>query len=308
MSSPPAASQPAENVSGTRGLAFAAMLMAVASWAIAFPLITIALDIMGPLTLAAMRFVSAGVLGLAWIAWKRPRLPSLRDGLRFLACGFFGSACYSAFSNLGQETVSAGAASFITNIIPVLTAIVAWPALGERLNRYGWLGCLIGFAGVTYIAVDLPGGLSFGAGAMFIFIATLSAAIYFVLVKPLIARYGAMPSTAFMLVVSALFLLPWYPEALAEAGQANPQQLMAIGGLILLPTVVAYFGSVYALGHLPAGVSTSLIYLIAPLASVFAYLFLGDVPTVATLIGGAIAIVGTAVVAVWGKVEEAPSR
>ena len=128
------------------------------------------------------------------------------------------------------------------------------------------------------------------------------------LVKPLIARYGAMPSTAFMLVVSALFLLPWYPQALAEAGQATPHQLVAIGGLIVLPTVVAYVGSVYALGHLPAGVSTSLIYLIAPMASVFAYLFLGDLPTAATLVGGAIAIVGTAVVAMWGKVEEAPVR
>lgn len=287
--------------SGSRGLAFAAILLAVVSWAVAFPLVTIALTAMTPLPLTAVRFVSAAVPAIGWILWKRVPLPSWPHLVRFLACGFFGSACFSVFINMGQRTVSAGAASFITNIIPILTALVAWPCLGERLNWAGWLGCLIGFAGVSYIAGGQPGGLSFGAGATFIFLASLSAAVYFVLQKPLVITYGAMPCTAYTLVCSALFLLPWFPQALAQAGQASPLAFMAVVGLVLFPTLIAYVTSIYALGHLPAGVTTSFLYLMAPLATVMAFFFLGDVPSIATLVGGALAIFGTLVVAKWGR-------
>jgi drug/metabolite transporter (DMT)-like permease len=286
--------------SGSKGLAFAAMLLAAASWAIAFPLVTIALTVMSPLPLSSIRFVSAAVLALGWVLWKRAPFPSWQHVIRYLACGLLGSACYSVFINLGQMTVSAGAASFITNIIPILTALVAWPLLGERLNWAGWLGCLIGFAGVSYIAMGQPGGLSFGAGAMFIFLASLSASAYFVLQKPLIETYGAMACTAYTLVFSALFLLPWFPQAIAQVGHAEPHALVAIIGLILFPTVLAYVGSVYALGQLPAGVTTSLFYLVAPLATLFAFIFLGDIPSTPTLAGGALAILGTAMVAKWG--------
>lgn len=298
----------ASGASSSKVLPLAAMLAATVSWAIAFPFVTIALEIMSPLPLSSIRFVSAGVLALLWLVWRRPRLPSLPHTGRYLACAFLGSACYSVFINIGQGTVSPGAASFITNIIPILTALVAWPVLGERLNWLGWLGCLLGFAGVSYIAIGLPGGLSFGAGAMFIFLSSVSASIYFILQKPLVALYGPLPCSAYTLVFSALFLLPWFPQALSEVAPANTQQIIAVIGLIFLPTVVAYLGSVYALGHLPAGVTTSLLYLMAPLATGFAYLILGEVPTLATLVGGTLAIIGTIIVAGWGKVAERPAR
>lgn len=287
--------------SGSMSLAFGAMLLAAASWAIAFPLITIALTAMTALPLSAIRFVSAAVLALGWILWTRAPFPSWRHVGRYIACGLLGSVCYSVFTNIGQVTVSAGAASFINNIIPILTALVAWPVLGERLNWAGWLGCLIGFAGVSYIAVDQPGGLSFGAGAMFIFLATLGSAGYFVLQKPLVEAYGAMPSTAYTLLFSGIFLLPWFPEALEQVGQAEPRALAAIGGLILFPSVLAYICSLYALGKLPAGVTTSLFYLVAPLATLFAFIFLGDVPSTPTLVGGALAVLGTVIVTRWGR-------
>lgn len=289
-------------------LPLAAMLAATVSWALAFPFVTIALEIMSPLPLSSIRYVSVGVLALLWLLWRRPCLPSLPHIGRYLACAFLGSACYSVFINIGQGTVSPGAASFITNIIPILTALVAWPVLGERLNALGWVGCLLGFAGVSYIAAGLPGGLSFGAGAMFILLASVSASFYFILQKPLVAQYGALPCAAYTLVFSALFLLPWFPQALTEVAPANTSQVIAVAGLILLPTLVAYLGSVYALGHLPAGVTTSLLYLMAPLATGFAYLILGEVPTLATLAGGALAILGTIIVAGWGKVAERPQR
>lgn len=257
---------------------------------------------MTPIPLSSTRFVITGLFAGIWILWCRYRLPTRRNAVRYIICASLGSLTYSIGINIGQQSVSPAAASLITNITPILTALVAWPVLGERFTWAGWIGCLISFAGVSYIAIGQPGGLSFGAGATYILIASLGAALYFVLQKPLIATYGALPSTAYTLFFSGLLLLPWFPAAIGEMSLASPDTLAALGGLILFPTLLAYLGSTYALGYLPAGIMANFLYLIAPLATLLSFLFLGDLPSVPTLIGGAMAILGTMIVARWGKV------
>ena len=51
------------------------------------------------------------------------------DALRFLLCGFLGIALH-ALLNTGEQTVSAGAASFIVNTLPIFTALLAAVFLG----------------------------------------------------------------------------------------------------------------------------------------------------------------------------------
>lgn len=291
--------------SKSAALAYGGVLLAAFSWAIAFPFVTMALAEMSPVPLSAMRFVITALFAAVWIIWCRYRLPTRRHMVRYIVAAALGSLTYSIGMNFGQQTVSPAAASLISNITPIFTALVAWPVLGERFSLAGWIGCLISFAGVTYIALGQPGGLSFGAGATFVLIASLGGGLYFVVQKPLVATYGALPSTAYTLLFSGLLLLPWFPEAVMEAGVASPRTLLAVSGLVLFPTVLAYIGSTYALSYLPAGIMANFLYLIAPLATLLSFLFLGDVPTIATLIGGAMAILGTIIVARWGK---APPR
>lgn len=290
-----------ERTATAPSLAYGGILLAVFSWAIAFPLVTLALKEMTPVPLSSTRFVITAMFAAGWILLCRYRLPTRRHMVRYAICAALGSLTYSIGINIGQQTVSPAAASLITNITPILTALVAWPVLGERFTWLGWVGCLISFAGVTYIAIGQPGGLSFGAGATFILIASLGAALYFVLQKPLVAIYGTMPSTAYTLLFSGLLLLPWFPSAIGEMTEASQLTLLALAGLVLFPTLLAYVGSTYALGYLPAGVMANFLYLIAPLATLLSFLFLGDVPSVPTLIGGAMAILGTVIVARWGK-------
>jgi len=254
-----------------------------------------------PVPLATVRFGIAAIAALGWLIWRRPILPTWPHMLRFAICGLLGFTLYSVFINIGQTTVSASAASFITNIIPILTALLAWLLLGERFRFLGWAGCLISFAGVSYIAVGQPGRLSFGAGATFILMASMCSALYFVLQKPLVPIYGALTCTGYTLVFAGLFLLPWIPEAAIQIIDASPRTIIAVAGLALFPTLLAYLAWTYALGRLPAGVAANFIYLVAPLAALLAFVFLGERPSGSTLIGGAMAIIGTIIAARWGK-------
>ncbi len=165
----------------------------------------------------------------------------------------------------------------------------------------GWLGCVASFVGVSIIAVDQPGGLAFGSGATFILLAALCSAAYFVLQKPLVATYGALPCTAYTLVSGAMFLLPWSPQAAVQLMHVSPETMLAVTGLALFPTLLAYLAWNYALGELPAGMAANFLYLVAPLATLLAFIFFGDKPSIYTILGGAMAMLGTSIVAKWGR-------
>ncbi|TPX03364.1 EamA family transporter, partial [Schumannella luteola] len=52
----------------------------------------------------------------------------------------------------------------------------------------------------------------------------------------------------------------------------------------------------YAVGRMPVAISTSLLYLVPPVAVLIAWAWLGELPVPAELLGGAIVIIGVVVI------------
>lgn len=280
---------------------YAAVAFTVISWAAAFPLIRIALNELAPIQLAAARFAMAAILILAWLAWTRPPLPARSDALRMFLCGLAGIALYNIFLNTGQQTVAAGAASFIVNSAPILTALLALIFLGERFKIWGWIGTIISFCGIAVIASGQPGGLSFGAGSIFILGAAVCTGSYFVLQKPLVAKYGAMPCAAYTMLIGALLLSPWLPSATATLTTASHRTIGAVIALAVFPAALGYATWTYALGYFGAARASNFLYLIAPVATALAFVFTGEVPNIQTLVGGALSIAGVIIVNTRGR-------
>lgn len=279
------------------GLAAGAVAVTVLSWAVAFPVIHIGLQTFAPIPLASLRFALAALLALAWLTWTRPALPRGADAVRFFACGGIGVALYNVLLNTGQTTVSAGAASFIVNTLPVFTAILAAVFLRERFRLWGWIGTGVSLCGVALIASGQPGGLSFGAGASLVLAAALCSAIYFVLQRPLVARHGALNCAAYTLVAGALCLLPWLPAAITTAfTSATATGWLAVAFLGVVPAALGYVTWTYALGQFGAARAATFLYLVPPVATGLAYVLTGEVPATLTLSGGLIAIAGVVLV------------
>ncbi|MFM0057549.1 DMT family transporter [Paraburkholderia phytofirmans] len=282
-------------------LAAGAVAFTIVSWASAFPFIRIGLQGLPPLQLAAARFATAALLVLAWLAYRRPRLPTWRDSLRFALCGFLGIALYNALLNTGEKTVAAGAASFIVNTLPIFTALLAAVVLGERFNRWGWLGSLVSLAGIAVIARGQPGGLTLGAGSTLILGAALCSASYFVLQRRLIPVYGALTCTAYTLLAGALLLTPWLPGALHSLDGAPHGTLQAVLVLGVFPAALGYATWTFALGHFGAARAANFLYLTPAVATALSALLTGERPGLATLCGGLMAIAGVVVVALRGR-------
>jgi drug/metabolite transporter (DMT)-like permease len=283
-------------------VAAGAVAFTIVSWAAAFPFIRIGLHGLAPLQLAAARFATAAVLVIAWLAWRRPPKPSARDALRFLVCGFLGIALYNALLNTGEQTVSAGAASFIVNTLPIFTALLAAVFLRERFNRWGWLGSLVSLAGIAVIAHGQPGGLVLGSGSTLILGAALCSASYFVLQRRMIPVYGALPCAAYTLLAGAVLLTPWLPGALASlGGSASHDTALAVLVLGVFPAALGYATWTFALGYFGAARAANFLYLTPAVATALSMALTGERPGVETVCGGLLAIAGVVFVALRGR-------
>ena len=282
-----------------------AILVTVGAWASAFPLIRIGLSGLEPLQLAAARFALAAAIVLVGVIAFRPKLPGPRDAALFLASGAAGIALYNALLNSGQQTVSAGAASFLINTSPILTAVLATLFLRERYGLWGWIGSGLAFLGAAVIAAGQAGGFRLGAGASLVVGAALCQATYFILQRPLVPRYGALACTAYTILAGALLLMPWIGPAAARLVAAGPSSaaLWAVVALGVLPSAIGYAAWTYALDVYGASRAANFLYLVPPTTMLIAFGLTREVPSVTTVFGGAVAIAGVALVNLRRKLE-----
>lgn len=237
------------------------------TWAASFPAIGMALRGFEPLPMASLRFALAAILAVAWLAWRRPARFSGHDFRILILCGLLGIALYNVLLNSGQQTVSAGAASFIVGSQPMFMAILAVLFLKEAFNRWSWLGTSLGFAGLTLIAMGQPGGMQFGAGSSLIVGAALSAAAFSVLQRPLFSRIEPLTVTAIVLLIGAIALAPWLPAGIDQYAAAQPDAQLAVVFLAVAPAAIGQVCWSYAIKHFGAARAGQFLYLIPPLAT-----------------------------------------
>lgn len=286
-----------------------AALITVLLWASAFPMIKLGLQDFSPIPLAALRFAVAGVTLIVLLLISRQLRP-VEDGTRIhkpkilLRLGFaalMGIAGYNVLLNTGQQTINAGAASFIVNTVPVFTVILSATLLKERFTPWAWVGMCISFSGVALIASTQPGGLSFGAGAIWVLGAAICQAAFFVAQKPLVLLLGPLRTTTIVVIAGAVWLSPWLPHALTEAVAASWTSLATVVYLGIFPAAAGYATWSYAQAHFGASRAAIFLYLVPPVAVAIAWFTSGETPNLLTLIGGALAILGVAVINTRGR-------
>lgn len=277
----------------TLGLA----VFTIIAWASAFPAIRAALDGFGPLELGAARFAIAAVPAALFLAVTRPKLPEWREAWRFGFGGLVFVAGYTVLLNLGQQTVPAGAASFIIKINPIITAALAMVVLGERFSATQWLGSAISLSGVGLIAFGQSGAaLDLGLGVLLVLGAALCNSLTTIVQKPLFAAHNPLTVTAWNMIVGGLLLTPFLPSAIAQAQVASPSSLNAMIYLAIVPSLLAYATWTTLLSRLPAGRAANLLYAAPPVATLISYLWLGEIPTPLGILGGAMALGGVIIV------------
>jgi drug/metabolite transporter (DMT)-like permease len=98
------------------------------------------------------------------------------------------------------------------------------------------------------------------------------------------------------MVIGALALSPMLPAGIAQASGAGLEALGSAIYLGLVPSFIAYGSYAIALSRLPASRASNFLYCVPPVATVMGYLWLGEVPGPAGIVGGLMALGGVAIV------------
>jgi drug/metabolite transporter (DMT)-like permease len=278
-----------------------ALSTALLLWASAFAAIRAGLRGYSPTHLALLRFLTASLVLLVYAVVRRVEIPAPRDLPALVLTGFLGISFYTVAINYGEQTVTAGAASLIVASAPIFLGILAFLFLGERLVWWAWLGFAISFGGVALISVGTSGGVGINLGAVWILIGTFAAAICSALQKRFTARYRPLDLSAYTIWSGAACLL-FFAPGLTETIRAAPwQATLAVLYLGVGPGAVAYSAWVVALESAPASIVGNALFLVPPLAIAVAYVWLGEVPSELSLIGGVITLAGVGLVRWKGK-------
>jgi drug/metabolite transporter (DMT)-like permease len=285
-----------------------ALSAALFLWASAYAGIRVGLRSYSPAHLALFRFLVASLVLAIYVSVNNFRLARLRDVPRLVLTGIFGITLYNLLLNSGEVSVSAGVSSLLISSAPIWIALMSTFMLGERLTLWGWGGVFISFIGVAMIAAGEGNGLHFSTRALLLAFAALSSAAYIVMQKQLLKTYTALEVTTYAIWFGTLLLIPFGRGLIFSIHTAPISSTLAVVYLGIFPAAIAFTAYAYAISHGPVNRISSFLYLVPVLAIGIAWVWLGEVPRMMSLLGGGVALAGVVIVNVWGKSSTGVAR
>ena len=195
-------------------------------------------DIPSKLLFAGIRFLLAGLLTLGYLSVRQKKIPYPREVSPGKLCclSLFQTVLQYAFTYIGLAGTT-GAKSAILNQINVFLLVLLTPLFfrREKLTLQKSIGCLLGFAGIIVINLD---GLtfSFQTGDGFIVLASLSAAVGYLISKKYAGEADPAAVTGFQQLVGGGILLT---AGLLSGGHIARVTPSGIGSLIFLSLAAA---------------------------------------------------------------------
>jgi len=265
-------------------------------WSSAFPAVRYTLQYYSPEALMIMRFIIASVLLLSYCAVRRVPLPRLRDVPLFAASGVVGVFLYMWAFNTGAATVQSGISSFIISSAPVFTLIMSIVFLKEKAGKAIWIGVLVSFAGIGVIAATTITDLQLNVGVLLLLAAAIFTSAFNIIQKRITHNYTPMQATAYSVAFGTLLMCIFVPAMLREIPTAPLSVNIVVVYLGVFPAAIAYFLWGYALAKAEKTIYvTSFAYLSPFLASIMAFLWLGETIPPAAFVGGVVVIAGMVV-------------
>ncbi len=284
----------------TRAVALVKLTIAVVAWGGSFIATKVALRDASPVALVWTRFLmGVGILGGAVISRRQLAPVSRGDLARFALLGFLGITFHQWLQSNGLVTAQASTTAWIVATTPVFIAILGAIVLRERLPHIGVVGIALAAAGVLLVVTrgdlaQLARGRFGAPGDLLILLSAPNWAVFSVLSRRGLqghppARMMFYVMTLGWLFTTALFLAGPAPHALPRFTREGWIAAVFLG---VVCSGIAYVFWYDALEVLPASQAGAFLYLEPLVAVLVAAFVLGEPVGVASLLGGAIILLG----------------
>lgn len=228
------------------------------------------------------RGLFAAAFTTAWIAARgtarRDFLQMGKSGWAVVVIGALGTAAFIPAFKL----TSIANVSLIYAVAPLLAALMAWIAMGERVSARTLAGCIGALLGVAVIVSGSLGHVRLTGDLLALWM-TAAMAIIMVIYRKYPQTPGAGPAA-----LQSVILLP-VAMALGAPFAVDPTEIFILASFGLL-FAIASVTLAEGAKRVPSGQTGLLSALETPLAPLFAFLVLAEIPSVATFIGGGIVL------------------
>ncbi|REK85407.1 EamA family transporter [Streptomyces inhibens] len=281
------------------GIALLSALAFGGSGVAAKPLITAGLE---PLHVTWLRVVGAALVMLP-VAWRHRdlprRRPALLAGFGLLAVAGV-QACYFA----ALSRIPVGVALLIEYLAPAL--VLGWVRFVQKrpVTRAAAVGVVLAVGGLACV-VEVWSGLSFDAIGLALALGAACCQVgYFVLsdhgsdgddqVDPLgVIAYGLLIGAVVLTVIARPWGMEW--SVLGGSAEMNGTRVPAaalLAWIVLISTVAAYLTGVVSIRRLSPQVAGVVACLEAVIATVLAWVLLGEHLFAPQIVGGAVVLIG----------------
>ena len=173
--------------------------------------------------------------------------------------------------------------SLIYAVSPLIAALLAWVAIGEKVSARTMAGCVCALLGVAIIVSGSIGQISLNGDLLALWM-TIAMASIMVIYRKYPDTPGAGPAA-----LQSILLLP-FAAMLGnpfEVERTEVYVLAAFGLLFAIASVTLAEGA----KRVPSGQTALLSALETPLAPIFAFMLFTEIPNTATFLGGSIVLV-----------------
>lgn len=198
-----------------------------------------------------------------------------------------------ALYNTSILKTSAANATLLGNNTPIVVGLLSWLAFRKKPASAFWAGLLLAVGGsVVIVWADLGRHVRFGVGDLMALGAAACFAVYLLVTERVRNSIGTLAFLRLAMASStvALFLINWILGISLRV--PHGRTLWAILGLGLISQLGGYLALTYALGHLPATITSISLLTQGPLTAAMAAVLLGEPLTLPQIAGGLLVLSG----------------
>ncbi len=246
----------------------------------------------GPASAFYRMLIPAIVLAPTWLM-DRNRQRSDWKTLGIIAIGGSFFAVDLAMYNIAILRTSAGNATLLGNQTPIFVGLLSWLVLRRKPGGSYWLGLVLAIAGsLVIVGPDLSRHVQLGAGDAMAIGAAACFAVYLMATEQVRKTTGTLVFLRLATISSTVFLLVTNLAMGISLRIPPGRSFLALLGLGLVSQLGGYIALTYALGHLPATVTSVTLLAQGPLTAILAASLLGEALTPALVGGGLLVLTG----------------
>ena len=233
-------------------------------------------DVLSPNALLYCRVLGAAICFWIVSLFLKNQKVEIKDFKVIIICAIFGMGLNMITALNGLYNSTPINSSIITTLAPIFIFLISVIMLKEKISKRKYAGVMIGFIGT--LALILLNEKSFAnapnikLGNFYLFINSISYALYFVLVKPLTEKYNMITIMKWLFLFSIIINMPFGLIEFTEIewSKIGNTSLIKILYVVFCTTFLVYLLNLFALKNLKATTVGMFIYLQPVIGILFA--------------------------------------